>query len=135
MQIFFSEDSRKFRNLQISKILNTDPKSTLKYQVYCQVFWVALRCLQNRCIFTWMLVFYFCISNKLFFQKDKIFHIKKLNWKNVVVWLFLIFRFSFSFFNVFLLSLSMSSNFYMACIFEIFFFRFKRAFCSTWKKN
>ena len=78
----------KFRNLQISKILNSDTNTIfpipfevmlpLRYSlknnftVYCQVFWVEVWCLQNQCISISALVFYYCISNNLPHDKNVI---------------------------------------------------------------
>ena len=44
-------------------------KSTLKYRVCCQVFWVEVWPLQNQCISIWALIFYYCISKNL--QREK----------------------------------------------------------------
>ena len=40
-------------------------KPTLKYLFYCQVFWVKVRRLQDRCRFIWTLVFHYFVSNIL----------------------------------------------------------------------
>ena len=73
---FLVKTAVKFRNLQISKVLNTDANtiipipfkvkyiSTLKYLVY-RVFSIEARRLQDPCISIWALVFYYCISNNL----------------------------------------------------------------------
>ena len=98
-------------------------KSTLKYLVYCQVFWVEVRRLQDQCISIWVLVLYYCNSNNLlaeklwykcnsinevfpnmFSNKIYIFLYKKVKVKKifiVVVWVFLIFVFFFLFLSMF----------------------------------
>ena len=56
---YFSEMHKKRNsNLLLSK-------STLKYLVYCQVFLVEMRPLQDQFISIWALMFYYCISNNL----------------------------------------------------------------------
>ena len=98
-------------------------KFTLKYIVYCQVFWVEVWGFQDKCISKWALVFCCYISNNLpnektviqsnninktfpnMFSKKikKIFH-KKVKVKKYLLLLFhlfLIFRFSFSFLSCF----------------------------------
>ena len=56
---YFSEIHKKEKNNPLL------PKSTLKYLVYFQVFWVEVRHLQNQCISIWALVFCYSISNNL----------------------------------------------------------------------
>ena len=116
MLLFFS----KMKVLLWNKKRKNNPllsKSTLKYLVYCQVFWVEVRRLQDQCISIWALVFYYCDSNNLlaeklwykcnninevfpnmFSNKIYIFLYKKVKVKKifiVVVWVFLIFVFFF----------------------------------------
>ena len=129
-------------------------KPTLKYQAYSEVFWFKVRRQQNQCISRrWCFINAFAITcqkscntnvtiQTMFFQTCFLtrykFLYKKVKVKKkffVAVWVFLIFRFSFSFFDVFLLSLAMSGNLKVACIFFDIFFVFKEELCSTWKKN
>ena len=96
-------------------------KSTLKQLVYCQVFWVEVRRLQDL-YGRWCFVTAFtinCHAKKLQYKCNNVnqvfsnmscnkistFLCKKVKIFIVVAWLFLIFHFSFSFFIFFLLSL------------------------------
>ena len=56
-------------NFNFSKLEVLLSKSTLKYLICCQVFWVKVRRLRNKCTSILALVFYYCISNNLSREK------------------------------------------------------------------
>ena len=118
MLLFFVLNLRHFS--EIYKKRNNNPlllKSTLKYLVYCPVFWFEVWRLQDQCISIWALVFHL--------TKYKLFYIKKVKVTKYLLLLFadffLIFRFSF-FLSIFFFLLS-------PCIFHISFS------CLTYYRN
>ena len=112
------------------------PKSTLKYQLCYQPFWVEIRFLQIQCISIWALVFYYCISNNFKKLQYNCNDIKKVS-QNIFsnkIWtflykkslsrnMFIVVLWFFFFLQCFLLSFATAINFYVAWIFvmEIFF--------------
>ena len=54
-------------------------KSTVKFLVFCQVFWVKLQGLLDQRISVWALAFYYCISKNLPWEKT-IIQMQKCKW-------------------------------------------------------
>ena len=95
------------------------PKSTLKYQLYYQPFWVEILCLQIQCISIWALVFYYCISNNFKKLQYNCNDIKKVS-QNIFsnkLWTFLYKK-------------SLSRNMFIVVVWLFFFLQcFSSVFC------
>ena len=124
-------------------------KSTSKYLIYYQVFWVQVRCLQDQCTSVSTLVFHYFVSNILqhyknftrnvlnsinyilpkyvFEQKYILFHIRKITVKSFIVVVTLL-NFPYTFCFSFPPTFSMPFLYLLICEEFLIFFRWL-AFC------